>query len=91
MTSLKERRNQLGFSLRDVESITGGIVSNARLSQLENGKGGTTSIQVAMALAAALCVPLETVASWIADPPKIEPPLRCETCGQRLLEGAGHE
>lgn len=35
---LKSRRSGLGFSLREVEGLTGKEISNAYLSQLENGK-----------------------------------------------------
>lgn len=84
MSALKDRREALGFTLRDVESITDGRVSNAYLSQLENGKIEAPSIQMACDLAAALCVPIETMAEWLTTPIVRRQPVICETCGRAI-------
>jgi transcriptional regulator with XRE-family HTH domain len=78
---LQARRVELGFTLRDVEQITGGQVSNAYLSQLENGKIKNPSLRIMCALAAAYAVSLETLREWL-DLPAIVPPTLCPTCGR---------
>lgn len=84
MTPLKARRLALGFSLRDVEQITDGEVSNAYLSQLENGKIKSPSLHVCLHLSAAYATPMETVAGWFGHEVKTVPPRICEACGQAL-------
>lgn len=51
---LKSERLRSGFTLRDVEKITEGEVSNAYLSQLENGKIAKPSPHILFALSTAL-------------------------------------
>ena len=56
---LKTARAAQGLSLRDVEEATGKAVSNAYLSQLENGKVRRPSPHVLYALSQALAVSYE--------------------------------
>jgi transcriptional regulator with XRE-family HTH domain len=81
---LKARRLELGFTLRDVERITNGQVSNAYLSQLENGKIAQPSFYIICALGAAYLLSLETMNDWLNTPHTITPPALCPTCGKAL-------
>lgn len=63
---LKAARKRLNFTLRDVEEITAGVVSNPYLSQIESGKIRTPSFKVVCALAAAYAVSLDTMQAWAA-------------------------
>lgn len=84
---LKERRERLGLSLRDVEEITEGRISNAYLSQLETGKIKSPSLAMAVALTAVYALPAETVFEWAqseADPIKATP--ICPTCGRAMID-----
>lgn len=68
---LKSERNGLKMSLRDVESATNGEVSNAYLSQLENGKITKPSPHVLYSLSAALNIEYENLmerAGYIMKP-----------------------
>ena len=56
---LKSTRMGLGLTLRDVEEATGKEVSNAYLSQLENGKISRPSPHILYTLASTLGVPYE--------------------------------
>jgi len=56
---LKSVRTGLSFSLRQVEEITENQVSNAYLSQLENGRIAKPSPHILYALASAYQVPYE--------------------------------
>jgi transcriptional regulator with XRE-family HTH domain len=58
---LADLRTAKGFSLRDVEGATGHAVSNAYLSQLENGKIQKPSPNVLHELAKVYGVPYETL------------------------------
>ena len=58
---LADLRTAKGFSLREVEEATGQAVSNAYLSQLENGKIRKPSPNVLHSLAEAYAVPYETL------------------------------
>lgn len=58
---LSDLRKAKGFSLRDVEQATGNAVSNAYLSQLENGKIKKPSPNVLHSLAEVYVVPYETL------------------------------
>lgn len=80
--SLKERRERLGFTLRDVEAITDGEISNAYLSQLENGKIKTPSLHIALILAAAYATSVEQLARWLGDDREWPKPEICGECGQ---------
>jgi transcriptional regulator with XRE-family HTH domain len=58
---LSDLRKAKGFSLREVERATGNAVSNAYLSQLENGKIKKPSPNVLHSLAEVYVVPYETL------------------------------
>jgi transcriptional regulator with XRE-family HTH domain len=58
---LSDLRKAKGFSLREVEEATGNAVSNAYLSQLENGKIKKPSPNVLHSLAEVYVVPYETL------------------------------
>jgi transcriptional regulator with XRE-family HTH domain len=58
---LADLRKAKGFSLREVEQATGNAVSNAYLSQLENGKIKKPSPNVLHSLAEVYVVPYETL------------------------------
>lgn len=81
MTALKECREKRGLTLRDVEEITDGKISNAYLSQLENGKITNPSIAICCALAAAYAVSLDDIAKWVGNAVLKSVEL-CPTCGQ---------
>lgn len=56
---IRKARMDLNMSQRDVEGATGGEVSNAYLSQLENGKISKPSPNILYSLASALSVSYE--------------------------------
>lgn len=58
---LANLRTANGLSLREVEEATGKAVSNAYLSQLENGKIGKPSPNVLHSLAEVYAVPYESL------------------------------
>jgi transcriptional regulator with XRE-family HTH domain len=58
---LSDLRRAKGLSLRDVEGATGKAVSNAYLSQLENGKIQKPSPNVLHSLSGVYAVPYETL------------------------------
>ena len=58
---LSDLRKAKGFSLREVEQASGNAVSNAYLSQLENGKIKKPSPNVLHSLAEVYVVPYETL------------------------------
>jgi transcriptional regulator with XRE-family HTH domain len=58
---LADLRMAKGLSLRRVEEITRNTVSNAYLSQLENGRINKPSPNVLLSLAAVYAVPYETL------------------------------
>ena len=58
---LADLRAAKGFSLREVEEATGKAVSNAYLSQLENGRIKKPSPNVLHSLAAVYAVPYEAL------------------------------
>jgi transcriptional regulator with XRE-family HTH domain len=58
---LADLRSAKGFSLREVEEATGKAVSNAYLSQLENGKIRKPSPNVLHSLSEVYAVPYETL------------------------------
>ena len=60
-TLLGDLRKAKGFSLREVEDATGKAVSNAYLSQLENGKIKKPSPNVLHSLAEVYLVPYEAL------------------------------
>ena len=58
---LADLRKAKGFSLREVEEATGKAVSNAYLSQLENGKISKPSPNILHSLAEVYAVPYEAL------------------------------
>lgn len=86
MSKLKERREALGLTLRDVERATKGRVSNAYLSQIENGKIGNPSLGVAIEIAATYGIPVETLIEWLGQKPIATPPVLCPTCRQIIKD-----
>lgn len=85
---IKDRRADLGMSLRDVERATEGVVSNATLSQIEGGKIARPSLVVAIHLAAVYAIPAEEMFERGRNGGKLpEPPPCCPTCGQMLPTG----
>lgn len=81
---LKACREQLGLTLRDVEEISKGAISNSYLSQLETGKIKNPSLDIARQLATIYCCKIEDIADALALPIPAVPP-RCDCCGQSLL------
>lgn len=80
---LKARRNALGLSLRDVERITEGAISNAALSQVETGKIRRPTIAMVALLTAAYSLDVAEVFDRARNGGKLPPPLLiCEACGQ---------
>ncbi|MBC7866253.1 MAG: helix-turn-helix domain-containing protein [Gloeobacteraceae cyanobacterium ES-bin-316] len=73
MKILKELRERAGFTLREVETATS--ISNAYLSQLENGKIKSPSAQVLFVLAKLYCVDIETllIESGLVKPQNVQP------------------
>lgn len=88
LTPLRQRREAMRLTLRDVERITDGKISNSYLSQLENGKIKEPSAHVAQILAATYSVPIEDMLRWLtrAEPPP--PPPVCESCGRPFFSEA---
>ena len=80
---LRNLRKQRGWSLRDVEKITDGRISNPYLSQLENGRIDAPSIATVHALAVAYCVDFEDLCrrALVASEPVPAVPC-CPTCGR---------
>ena len=81
---LKARREMLGFSLRDVERITEGKVSNAYLSQIENGRVESPSAIILHRLAAAYGLDFGETLERAGDPTPPTRPEICPTCGQAI-------
>ena len=79
---LKARRETLGFTLRDVERVTGGKVSNAYLSQIENGHVESPSAITLHRLAAAYGLDFGETLERAGDSSPPPPPIICPVCGQ---------
>lgn len=80
---LKARRVERGLTLRDVERITGGAISNAALSQIETGKTENPGFTTVVTLAAALGLDTRELIHRARHGNK--PPLApdfCPHCGQ---------
>jgi len=88
---LKVLRQSRGLSLRDVEEITEGRISNPYLSQLENGQIKRPSLEVAMMLAAAYAISLDALIPMLSGIPKPLPAPTCPTCGRVLMPEVSHE
>ena len=77
---------QLKLSLRDVETLTNGAVSNAYLSQIETGKIRRPSAHVVNVLAQALSVPMETLMEQYGTP-GVEVPEEAAHSSLRSIHG----
>jgi transcriptional regulator with XRE-family HTH domain len=82
---LAARRNALGHSLRDVERITLGKVSNAALSQIETGRIESPSAITLHRLAAAYGLDFGETLTRAGDPNAPEAAPVCPTCGRAFL------
>jgi len=78
---LKQLRLSRGFSLRDVERITDGKVSNAYLSQVETGKVKHPTAVMLHRLTAAYCSDFGDMMRAAGEDFRA-PQLTCPTCGQ---------
>ncbi len=80
---LKARREERHLTLRDVEKITEGAVSNAALSQIETGKIKNPSLKVLHVLSAALGLDFADLCqrACVDNPPPPTPSF-CPHCGQ---------
>lgn len=85
---IKARRTKLGMTLRDVECITNGQISNAYLSQLENGKIKSPSVRIAFALAAAYHLEASEMLDWLSEGAIVKSPPLCPTCGRIMIDGS---
>ena len=82
---IKARRVALGLTLRDVERITSGRLSNGYLSQLETGRVAAPSLIKLHALSAALGVDFGELCELALEKSALPcPPAVCPTCGQIL-------
>jgi transcriptional regulator with XRE-family HTH domain len=80
---LKARREELGLTLREVERICEGAVSNATISMVETGKIERPSVVVVAQLAAAYGLMPDEVFERARNGGKLPPgPVICPTCGQ---------
>lgn len=82
---IKARRQERGLTLRDVERITEGRVSNAALSQIETGKNKNPSVMKCAWLAAAYGLKGDDVLHRATAGDKPPPALEfCPHCGQLM-------
>ncbi len=80
---LRKLRKDRGCTLRDVEKITSGRISNAYLSQLESGKINAPSIIILHTLAAAYGVDFQDLCQHaLTDNEPLPPVPCCPTCGR---------
>lgn len=80
---LRRLRRERGWTLRDVEKITSGLVSNAYLSQLEGGKIDSPSLRIIHQLSAAYGIDFEDFAHRALNGKEPLPPVPvCPTCGR---------
>lgn len=79
---LKAKRKERGLTLRDVERITKGRVSNPLLSQIETGKVRRPSVQTVVIIAAALGLDEADVVRRVMNDNRPPSPEFCPTCGQ---------
>lgn len=80
---LRRVRKERKLTLRDVEQITGGKVSNALLSQIETGKVKSPSAITLHRLAAAYAADFGEMLERAGEPSVALPPC-CPTCGREL-------
>lgn len=78
--NMKARRVALGLTLRDVEIITNGAISNGYLSQLENGRIKNPSARIVVMLCASYMVSHVDALAWLDAPSSITPPKLCGEC-----------
>lgn len=83
---LKRSREDRGLTLRDVERLTGGKVSNGYLSQIEGGKIESPSVIMLHRLAGVYAIDFNNLCERAIEgnPPLPSPPC-CETCGRPLV------
>lgn len=81
---LKARREALGFTLRDVERITSGKISNGYLSQIETGQIAALSAISLHRLCAAYALDFAEALRRAGDPSPPPEPALCPTCGKAL-------
>jgi transcriptional regulator with XRE-family HTH domain len=79
---LKAQREGRGLTLRQVEDITNGRVSNPLLSQLENGHIKSPSVKMLHQISAALGLDFATVCERACIGEHPPEPQFCPTCGQ---------
>lgn len=80
---LRKLRKDRGWSLRDVEKLTNGRISNAYLSQLESGKVKALSVIMLHRLSAAYGVGFEDLCHRaLTDNEPLPPVPCCPTCGR---------
>lgn len=79
---LKTTREERGFTLRDVERITDGRVSNPLLSQIETGKIAKPSGAVLWMLSAAYAIDGGDLLRRAGDDNAPTAPVVCPTCGR---------
>lgn len=84
--NIKDRRKKLGLTLRTVEAITDGRVSNSYLSQLENGRIVNPGPHILVELSAVYCLDLAEMFSWLGIKTETRSPPLCPTCGQVWLQ-----
>lgn len=82
--NMKARRIALGLTLRDVEAITENAISNAYLSQLENGKIKSPSAHIVVMLCAVYSVSHTEALQWLGIPATIPPVRVCGECGRPM-------
>lgn len=84
---LKAQREDRGLTLRDVERITEGRVSNAALSQIETGKTTNPGIATCVWLAAAMGLSSTDLLDRATGGNTPPTPDFCPTCGQIIRHG----
>lgn len=85
---LKRVRRERRLSLRAVEKITGGKVSNGYLSQIEGGQIEVPGVLILHRLAGAYAIDFADLCERACvGHTKPVPPPTCPTCGHPLFEG----
>lgn len=82
---LKARREALHLTLRDVERITDGKISNAYLSQVETGKVAAISAINLHRLCAAYALDFAEALQRAGDPKPPTAPKFCPMCGAAIV------
>jgi transcriptional regulator with XRE-family HTH domain len=81
---MKAKREERGLTLRDVERICEGKISNAAVSQIETGKTQNPSIGAIVLLAAAYGLMPSEVFEKARMGNHVPEPSFCPACGQRV-------